>query len=38
LDLATSRFEIMKALLEGVACEMRLNLEILEESGAGLMN
>jgi len=33
LDLATSRFEIMKALLEGVACEMRLNLEILEESG-----
>ena len=33
LDLSTSRIEIMKALLEGVAYEMKLNLEILEESG-----
>jgi xylulokinase len=33
LDLSTTREEIMKALLEGVAFEMRLNLEILEEAG-----
>lgn len=33
LDISTSRREIMKALLEGVAFEMRLNLEILEHVG-----
>ncbi len=33
LRLSTKREEIMKALLEGVAFEMRLNLEILEQSG-----
>ncbi len=33
LDLNTSRGEILKALLEGIAFEMRLNLEILEKSG-----
>jgi xylulokinase len=33
LDLSTTRAEIMKALLEGVALEMRLNLDILEQSG-----
>ena len=33
LDLTTSREEIMKALLEAVAFEMKLNLEILEQSG-----
>lgn len=33
LDFNTSRGEIIKALLEGVAFEMRLNLEILENSG-----
>jgi len=33
LDLSTTREEIMKALLEGVAFEMRLNLEILEQAG-----
>lgn len=33
LDLSTTREEIMKALLEGVALEMRLNLEILEQAG-----
>jgi xylulokinase len=33
LRLATTRGEILRALLEGVALEMRLNLEILRESG-----
>ena len=33
LHFHTSRHEIMRALLEGVAFEMRLNLAILEESG-----
>ena len=33
LDLYVTRFEIMRALLEGVAMEMKLNLEILERSG-----
>lgn len=33
LRLATTRGEILRALLEGVAFEMRLNLEILRESG-----
>jgi len=33
LQLSTSRGEIIRALLEGVAFEMRLNLEILEKSG-----
>ncbi len=33
LRLSTTRGEILRALLEGVALEMRLNLEILRESG-----
>jgi xylulokinase len=33
LRLSTGRMEFMRALLEGVALEMRLNLQILEESG-----
>jgi xylulokinase len=33
LDLTTTRAELMKALLEGVAFEVRLNLDILEQSG-----
>lgn len=33
LDMTTSREEIMKALLEGVAFEIKLNLDILKESG-----
>ncbi len=33
LRLSTSRGEILRALLEGVALEMRLNLEILEQAG-----
>ncbi|MEI6047997.1 MAG: FGGY-family carbohydrate kinase [Bacteroidota bacterium] len=33
LDLSVTRLEIMKALLEGVAFEIRLNLEILKQSG-----
>lgn len=33
LDLSTKRCDILKALLEGVAFEMKLNLEILEKSG-----
>jgi xylulokinase len=33
LDLTTSREEIMKALLEGVAFEIKLNLDILKQSG-----
>ncbi len=31
--LSTSKGEVLKALLEGVALEMRLNLELLESSG-----
>ena len=31
--MTTSREEILKALLKGVAFEMRLNLEILQQSG-----
>jgi len=33
LQLTTSRYEILKSLLEGVALEMRLNLELMEQSG-----
>ncbi len=33
LDLSVTREEIMKALLEGVALEVRLNIEILKKSG-----
>ena len=33
LDLTTTRQEILKALLEGVAFEIKLNLEILRKSG-----
>jgi len=33
LDLSVTREEILKALLEGVAFEMRLNLDILKKSG-----
>jgi xylulokinase len=33
LDLSTTRGEIMKALVEAIAFEIRLNLEILKESG-----
>ena len=33
LRLSTTRSEIIRALLEGVAFEMRLNLQILESSG-----
>jgi xylulokinase len=33
IDMSTTREEIMKALLEGVAFEIKLNLDILKESG-----
>ncbi|MCK5135553.1 MAG: hypothetical protein KAR19_07165 [Bacteroidales bacterium] len=33
LRLSTTRYEFMKSLLEGVAYEMRLNLELMEGSG-----
>ncbi len=33
LDLSTTREEILMALLEGVAFEIKLNLEILQQSG-----
>jgi xylulokinase len=33
LDLTTTREEILKALLEGVAFEIKLNLDILKQSG-----
>ena len=33
LRLSTSRAEILRALLEGVAMEMKLNLDILDKSG-----
>ena len=33
LRLSTSRNEMLKALLEGVAMEMRLNLDVLQHSG-----
>ena len=33
LDLSTTRGEILKALLEGVAFEIKLNLDILQQSG-----
>ncbi len=33
LDLSVKREEILRALLEGVAYEMRLNLDILQQSG-----
>ena len=33
LRLATTRGQVLRALVEGVAMEMRLNLEILQESG-----
>ena len=31
--LSTSRGELLKALMEGIALEMKLNLELLEQSG-----
>jgi xylulokinase len=33
LDLSVTRMEIMRALLEGIAFEMKLNLELLHQSG-----
>lgn len=36
LKLSTKRTEVMRALLEGVALEMRLNLSILEQSGCAI--
>jgi xylulokinase len=33
LRLSSTRAEVLRALMEGVALEMRLNLEILEQSG-----
>ena len=33
LQLSTDRMEILKALVEGVSFEMRLNLDILESAG-----
>lgn len=36
LQLSTQRKDILKALLEGVSFEMRLNLEILESVGHGV--
>ncbi len=33
LDFSTTRGEIIKALLEGITMEMKLNLEILEKAG-----
>jgi xylulokinase len=36
LRLSTTRTEILRALLEGVAMEMRLNLEILAEAGCAV--
>ncbi|MEN8230219.1 MAG: FGGY-family carbohydrate kinase [Bacteroidota bacterium] len=33
LDLSTTREEILRALLEGVAFEIKLNLDILQQSG-----
>ncbi len=36
LRLTTTRGEILRALLEGVALEMRLNVEILEASGVSV--
>lgn len=36
LRLTTTRGQVLRALIEGVAMEMRLNLEILRESGLGV--
>jgi xylulokinase len=36
LRLSTKRAEVLRALLEGVTLEMRLNLEILEEAGCSI--
>jgi xylulokinase len=36
LRMSTRREDVIKALLEGVAYEMRLNLHILEQSGCGI--
>jgi xylulokinase len=36
LDLATTRGEFIRALLEGVTYEMRLNVDILREAGVGI--
>jgi xylulokinase len=33
LQLSTTKYEIMKALLEGVSMEMKLNLDIMDRSG-----
>ncbi len=33
LRLSTTKYEFMKSLLEGVAFEMRLNIELMEKSG-----
>ena len=36
LRLSTTRGEVLRALLEGVAMEMRLNLEILQQAGVAI--
>jgi xylulokinase len=36
LSLSTTRGEVVRALLEGVALEMRLNIDILERAGLGV--
>lgn len=36
LRLSTGRWEILRALLEGVAMEMKLNLDILDKSGVAI--
>jgi xylulokinase len=36
LRLTTTRGQVLRALIEGVAMEMRLNLEILQEAGLGV--
>ena len=36
LTLGTTRAEVLRALLEGVAFEMRLNLDLMERSGIGI--
>jgi xylulokinase len=36
LRLSTTRAEVLRALMEGVAMEMRLNLEILDQSGVAV--
>ncbi len=36
LRLGTTRGEVLRALLEGIAMEMRLNVEILQDAGLGV--